>query len=721
MSLPASLYTLLKWMMSVVYARRSLMKRMGCFAALWLLAASVALAQDTTPLDTTRVYEMDQVVVTADRSAGVLGAATGAVSVLRRAELKQFPLLNLSDALTWTPGFAFVNLDGLGYDPQAMVRGFYGGGEAEYVVMLLNGRPLNNLEAGLLNWNQLPLASVESIEVLRGGVSSLYGDAAIGGVVNVVTSDEVGPVKRVTVTAGSFGSFDGQAAINGMLSRSGFSIFGNVLGTNGYRDHAERTSGSLGGTLNLLRDNQHKLTLNALNHWRTFEVPGPLTTAELDESRVQGAPLYRFDETEEYTGRLGVDGTAQISPTTQLDGSLTGELRKADIVRTLPLSASFADTKNRQLDATRLLASSQLTYEPELEFRSKLIVGADASVGSLGTEYFNVVTGGAETYSMATGERGEKVAEGTGRRSTAAAFAQLDLYPVSRVRLTLGSRFDWIRDTFEPEMPTGEESTTTNTAFSPKIGLNLRYMQTARQVGNWYAAVARSFKAPTLDQLYDQRAFPFGENSITISNPDLKPQNGTSFETGVYHRATLVPGQLATELSLSVYQIDMTDEIDFSFETFSNVNIGESRHRGIESGLKMYVGSSVTAFVNYTLQEVTFQFGENEGNYVKAIPRDFISSGVRAAHRSGFGGSVTLNSARRIFLDDANTIRLPDYTTVALRLSYEQRPFTLFGEAFNLFDATYSTTGFPDPAGEGVVFLYPAAGRVLQVGLNVVL
>jgi outer membrane receptor protein involved in Fe transport len=182
-----------------------------------------------------------------------------------------------------------------------------------------------------------------------------------------------------------------------------------------------------------------------------------------------------------------------------------------------------------------------------------------------------------------------------------------------------------------------------------------------------------------------------------------------------------VPGRLAAELSLSVYQIDMTDEIDFSFETFSNVNIGESRHRGVESGLKLYVGSATTAFVNYTLQEVTFQFGENEGNYVKAIPRDFISSGVRAAHGSGVGGSVTLNTARRIFLDDANTIGLPDYTTVALRLSYEQRPFTLFGEAFNLFDATYSTTGFPDPAGEGVVFYYPAAGRVLQVGLNVVL
>jgi len=59
-------------------------------------------------------------------------------------------------------------VDGLGLDPQLTLRGFYGGGEAEYVVVLLDGRPLNGLESGLFDWDLVPLSALESIEVVRG-------------------------------------------------------------------------------------------------------------------------------------------------------------------------------------------------------------------------------------------------------------------------------------------------------------------------------------------------------------------------------------------------------------------------------------------------------------------------------------------------------------------------------------------------------------------------
>ena len=214
---------------------------------------------------------------------------------------------------------------------------------------------------------------------------------------------------------------------------------------------------------------------------------------------------------------------------------------------------------------------------------------------------------------------------------------------------------------------------------------------------------------------------PFPPFAITISNSELDPQRGTSVETGIYHRAEVTPGRLAGELSLSIYQMDMTDELDFNIETFSYVNIGKSRHRGVEGGAKLYVQDRATVFFNYTLQAVTSRFGAFEGNYVKAIPRDFVSAGLSASHRSGLGGSFMVNAARRIFLDDANTIRLPNYTTVEARLAYERHPFTLALDVLNVFDETYSTTGFPDPAGTGVVYFYPAAGRTLRLGLSVTL
>ena len=682
-------------------------------------------AQDEVRLDTSRVYELDAVVVTADRSASLLATSTASVSVLRGEEIRRLPgVTGLADALRLTPGFAFLQLDGLGYQPQATVRGFYGGGEAEYVVVLLDGRPLNNVETGQVNWNQIPLSGIASIEVMRGGASSLYGDAAIGGVINVVTARNTAPSTRWSLAGGTHGSFLGQASVTGNWNGRALSIFGDVQRTEGYRDHAERTSGSVGASLALVSRPEHSLTLSTLNHWRGFDDPGPLTTAQLDAERTQGAPFYRFDNTDEQTYRLALDASTMLSPSAQLSGSVTGEYRRVDVVRTLPLSAEFADTKNRVLDATRLIGSAQLTLEPLLAPDDKLILGVDASLGNLDTEYYAVVFGDVGAYNSASGQRGDLDTKGDGRRNAVAAFVQYDVRPNSRVRLSVGSRLDVIGDAFEPSAPSqGERQSATHSAFSPKAGINIRYAGSARHVGHWYANVSRSFKTATLDQLYDQRTIPvpFPPFAISISNAELDPQRGTSVETGIYHRAEFEPGRLAGEASLSVYQMDMVDELDFSIETFSFVNIGKSRHRGVEAGGKLYVQDHTTIFFNYTLQNVTSRFGAFEGNYVKAIPRDFVSAGFSAAHGSGLGGSFTVNAARRIFLDDANTISLPNYTTADARLAYERRPFVLALDVFNLFDETYSTTGFPDPAGSDVVFFYPAAGRTLRLGLSLTL
>ena len=183
-----------------------------------LVLPAGASAQVTPPLDTTRVYELEAIVVTADRSASLLASSTAAVSVLREADLERLPIYTLADALEQTPGFTFVNLDGLGFEPQAMVRGFYGGGETEYVVVLVDGRPLNNLESGLVNWNQIPLSGIASVEVLRGGASSLYGDAAIGSVVNIVTK---------SFQTGSDGAVSTGANTNDGFNANGFWRGGN--------------------------------------------------------------------------------------------------------------------------------------------------------------------------------------------------------------------------------------------------------------------------------------------------------------------------------------------------------------------------------------------------------------------------------------------------------------------------------------------------------------
>ena len=124
------------------------------------------------------------------------------------------------------------------------------------------------------------------------------------------------------------------------------------------------------------------------------------------------------------------------------------------------------------------------------------------------------------------------------------------------------------------------------------------------------------------------------------------------------------------------------------------------------------------SFLNYTLQRVTAERGANAGKYLKAIPRTTISGGISVTPVARFDAGVFVSHNRDMFIDDANTLELPDYTRVDARLAYGLRAVELFADVRNVFDTDYSTTGFPDPSGSGAVYYYPAAGRSLEIGLR---
>ncbi len=689
-------------------------------AAFLLLTPLTATAQR----DTAR---LDAVIVTADRVPSSIASASAAVTRIDAPTLRRYPVRNLADALRLTPGLSFIDFDGMGLDPQIMLRGFYGGGEAEYVVLLLDGRPLNAVETGRVTWDQIPLSALQSIEIVRGGASAAWGDAALGGVINLRTRGDAETLSRLlhaTIEGGSFGEM--RAAVNTIGSWGGgnrsLSTFGNYATSKGFRDHAERTTGGVGANVELLHASDASVTLNTTHDWRHFDEPGPVHCGPgdcpaLEGSREQSSPFYQFDRTSERTHRLGLDWRAGVGPSSRLTGQLNGEYRYSDRVRTLALTPEFADSKNRLLGTTRINATSQLALGGVFtEDSDDLLIGVDASLGNLHTRYFAFTQGGEDDYNAATPTRGDLDARGGGARTALAGFLLYGIDLAPTFHMTAGGRLDWLQDTFNAYDPsTPLETSATHVAFSPKVGMNWGYAAT----GHLYASFGRSFKAPTQDQLFDQRGIPvpFPPFSITFANRDLNPQFGTSYEAGIYHSATL-SDNLSADLTLSAYQMDLRDELDFDIQTFRYENIGRSRHRGIESGVTLHGPRSLSLFANYTMQSATSRSGDNSGRYLKAIPKHFVSAGVSAGSAEHFQVSGTVTSAMKMFLDDANTNEMKDWVRYDLRASYVFAGTRVFADVLNVFDASYSTTGFPDPSGADIVYYYPAAGRALRLGIS---
>jgi outer membrane cobalamin receptor len=310
-----------------------------------LMMASRALAQGAPPRDTVP-RRLDPVVITAERASTGLSSSVAAVTRIGAGELARLPRATLADVLRLAPGFALVDFDGLGFDPQVMVRGFYGGGEAEYVIVQVDGRPVNQLQSGVVAWDILPpLAAVEAVEIVRGGSASLYGDAAIGGVINVITRTPTGTSAPWSISGdadgGTYGTWRGGVALTGPRR---VSLSGGVDRSEGFRSHAERTAVRTSGRVALLDRASGSVALSVQSHWREFEEPGPLLESLYQENRRSSDPLFRFDRTTDREHGLSLDAVRRLPGSARLTATAGVELRSLDAIRTLALGPGFGDT-----------------------------------------------------------------------------------------------------------------------------------------------------------------------------------------------------------------------------------------------------------------------------------------------------------------------------------------------------------------------------------------
>jgi len=657
-------------------------------------------AQDIRP-DTTQT--LGAVVIVAERAATSLNRSTAAVTRLTAADLARLPYTTVADVLKQVPGVAVVDFDGSGRDSQLMVRGFYGGGEADYVLVMVDGRVVNLAQNGTVAWETLPpLSSIESIEIVRGSASALHGDAAVAGVINIITRRPAQSAPSWRLGAESFSGFTGSVDISQTLADRPLNASLGFDRSGGFREHSARTSATVDASLRL----SPALRASLRTSWRDFEEPGPLLERLLQDGS-ESDPRFRLDggDDAQWSGTLAHDGVLGAGATARSSLRVAG--RTATLVRTLPLSP-VGDTRERALRTADLVLSTQADLLPTIlpPGTERFSIGASLGLGGIDSRYFSSPDAGPRSLD----------AEGNGRRTTMGAFAHLVGTPTDWMRWTVGIRADYLTDDYENETG-GTDFNESHFALSPKVGINIRYADGAQSSGRFWVSISRTFKAPTPDQLFDQRPIPipFPPFTLTTSNPELEPQRGAGAETGIYHEVMAAGARVGA--TVTVYQLDMRDELDFDLQTFKYVNIGRSRHRGFEAGLNVSEGVT-SGFASITLQDVKARAGDNAGNSLKAIPGQVFSAGLTISPDRVGTATISVTRTADMFIDDANTRRIPSWTRVDAQVSRSVGAFAIILGARNLVDEQINGTGFLDPTGSGEAYFYPAAGRVFTVGLR---
>jgi outer membrane receptor protein involved in Fe transport len=665
--------------------------------------------------DSAAIPQLDTVVVTPSRSPTSIRSSTVAVSAVPGSLIRSLPFRSVGTALAVVPGVAVVDVSSLGGNPRIIARGFYGGGETDYVPAQIDGVPLASLGSGTVDWSMLPFGAFSRLELVRGATSYLHGDAALGGTLNALIP--VYPAELSWRAAGgSYGVADAAVHATHSLGELAGEISADYRSSDGYRTDENSVASNVHAKIEKY-GSTYSLGGFVLLHGRKFDDPGPLLSSTADRRARNG--FFRFDNLSDRADRGGLTGTLLAGPA-KLSAYLVGEYATSDAVKTLPLSTDFADTKLRHTTAPRLLTSAQLELGNDVPGElGKLVAGFDASAGKLTSRYSDIVAGDADAYANSDGNPGAPTPPSKATRNSLAGFVHWQLRPVAPLRFTLGARADRIADRFEPNSASGgNPEHKTQKAVSPRVAVNFAFPALQRTATNAFVAVGRAFKSPTLDQLFDDRRIPIPVPpfSATVSNSSLVPQHGTSIEGGMYQTWNFGPLS-RLNWSAALYQEKMRDELDFDVATFRYVNIGRSIHRGAELGVT-WEGSGWFAFGNFTQQHVLAENGQFDGKQLKAIPRRIASLGANATLWRGLTASAVASSQNGAYVDDQNLVSLAGYTRVDSRLGIPVGRARLTLDLINALDRQYDATAFPDPAGSSAVYRYPASGRVFVLGLE---
>ena len=269
------------------------------------LVVTPGYADDTEPI------EMETVVVTGTRNEQQVKNIPANVTVIDQEDIKNSTARTVVELLRGEQSIVVRDTSGNGKNASVDMRGF-GESAAGNSLILIDGRRVNAIDLSGVDWLQIPLDQVERVEIVRGTGSVLYGDNAVGGVINIITKL---PSEKISVQAGtvfgSYGHHKQQASLSGSQGPIGAALFVSYDSTNGYRENAGLRAKDIGGKI--IYDATDVLTfrLNGSYHADTYGWPGSLTAAQVRADRTaSNTPL---DEAQTRDGYLsfGMDADFQ--------------------------------------------------------------------------------------------------------------------------------------------------------------------------------------------------------------------------------------------------------------------------------------------------------------------------------------------------------------------------------------------------------------------------
>ena len=608
-----------------------------------LLAAALLTAlapPDAQAGDDGIARKLDTVQVTATHTPLTVADSLAAVEVIDRDAIARSPARSLPELLRGRPGITLVNQGGLGKLSSLFLRGT----ESDHTLILVDGVRIGSTTAGLTALQDIPLAQIERIEIVRGPRSSLYGADAIGGVIQIFTRrlpGQAGVQGRASLGAGSHGLREASAGLDLRGARGGLGLelahqrTDGINACSGYfNPQTWQGAGCfiVPGT-HTDRDGYRNTSVGL----RADFAPDEAWLLQLHGLRASGHNDYDGDYSDNDDYRQQVVG-----------GRLRWAPREGTSVQ-LSLGRNQDDTTNflghafsSRIDSTRDSAS--------LQGETRLAPGQAVTAG---IDWLRDRAQVRDPYSPFAARRGNR-----------GAFVQyLGQFAAQELQASL--RHD------------------DNDQFGGKTTGSLAWGWAFAPGWRLAASHGTAFKTPTFNELY----YPY------YGNPGLRPESSRSNELSLRRIAA------DWEVQLNAYQTVIDDLIAYDSRLFATNNLDQARIRGLElTGRLQLRDWTVHGALGWLDARNRSRGAYFDHRLPRRPPRSARLDLDRRLGDWSLGLTAIAEAAR--WDDVANTLRVGGYATVDARADWQFAPaWRLQASVINLFDRRYQTAAYYNQPG----------------------
>jgi iron complex outermembrane receptor protein len=614
-------------------------------------------------------FGIEPVIVSAVRSpkSGITGA--GAVTVVTRAEIEASGASNVAEVLRGRAGAQITDLYGDGSRVIVSMRGF-GENAASNTLMLVDGRRLNNPDLAAPEIAAVSLKDVERIEIVEGSAGTLFGDQAVGGVINIITRTPDRLRADASAAAGSYDSRGYSAHVANALDNGiSFRVSAEDRTADNYRRHNEIDYRNVLGRLDFTHE-RGVVFFDTQTIDEQANLPGGLFRAEYDADRRQPRFPTDFADTRTDANRLGL--RQELTPAWWLEAELAR--RDSDITGVL---SATAFTQNRRVEelTPRLVGTRHTTL-------------GDA-VFTLGVDQLSARYGISSMFGTTDAEQRVR-----------GVYAQAVVPASEHTTVTLGARRarveNDLRDSFA--FPTAIQLD--DSANTVEVGVSWRFDSWrffARRDGNFRFAKI------------DEQTATFG------GVVGLKTQTGRSYEAGT----EWAHGDNA--FKMEIYRLDLDNEIDFDTTTFANVNLDPTRRDGLLLEASRRVNERLALNGQYGHVDARFRSGPFQDKTVPFVADQSLRLTLEYRPNSAWQlfGELQTISDRMASGDISNALDiLPGYSVVNAKAQYRVKSWTTSLRINNLANrkyADYAASSFNPATFANETAFYAAPERNLRL------